>query len=142
MIRAGLGLLPLCTGTLARADDLARPARPGESVDLLQWGLAMAVVLAAIVGLAWLMRRLGRFSHIQSGRFRVLAALPVGPRERVVLVQAGDKQLVLGVAPGQVRTLCVLEGSELIGASESVAEPPAPESFSARINELLSRGPQ
>lgn len=140
MIRAGLALLPLCTGTLALADDLGRPARPGEAVDLLQWSLAMAAVLAAIVGLAWLMRRLGRFSHIQSGRFRVLAALPVGPRERVVLVQVGDKQLVLGVAPGQVRSLCVLEGGDLIGGSEEAASLPAADSFSARINELLSRG--
>jgi flagellar protein FliO/FliZ len=140
MSRIGPALLLLWSGVSVRADDLVRPARSGEPVDLLQWSLAMAAVLAAIIGLAWLMRRLGKFSSIQSARFRVLAALPVGTRERVVLVQVGDKQLVLGVAPGQVRSLCVLEGSELIGAAEDAPVLQGGGSFAARVNELLSRG--
>jgi flagellar protein FliO/FliZ len=36
---------------------------------------------------------------------KVVAALSVGPRERVVLVDVGGQQLLLGVAPGRVNML-------------------------------------
>mgnify|MGYP000383068744 CR=1 FL=1 len=36
---------------------------------------------------------------------RVVSAISVGTRERVVLVQVGEQQLVLGVAPGRVNLL-------------------------------------
>jgi len=143
MMRSAVTALLLIAASACAADEAAHgTARRLEAVDLVQWSLSLVAVVVAIVGLAWLLRRIGRFSAVHGGRFRVLAALPVGPRERVVLVQAGDKQLILGVAPGQVRALCVLEGSALIGAADDAAVPPAEESFGARINQLLARGPQ
>jgi flagellar protein FliO/FliZ len=39
---------------------------------------------------------------VASGVFRVIASLQVGQRERVVVVQVGDRQVLLGVAPGRV----------------------------------------
>lgn len=103
-----LGIAP------ALAEETARPLLKAPSVDLIQWVGALLAVLATILALAWFLRRLGGLSNLQGGRFQVLAALSLGARERVVLVQAGDKQLVLGVAPGRVQTLCILEGAETI----------------------------
>jgi flagellar protein FliO/FliZ len=109
---AGAGLL---TPLSAFAEEAGRTAaKPAFAIDLLQWSAGLLLVLAMIGFLALLLRRMGNFSRLEVGRFQVLAALSVGTRERVVLVQAGDKQLVLGVAPGQVQTLCILEGEEAI----------------------------
>ena len=41
---------------------------------------------------------------------RVVSALSVGMREKVVLVQVGEEQLLLGVAPGRVNVLHQFEG--------------------------------
>jgi flagellar protein FliO/FliZ len=44
-----------------------------------------------------------------SGDLRVVAGLAVGPRERVVLMQVGAQQVLLGVTPGSVRMLLILD---------------------------------
>ncbi len=89
---------------------LAAPAAepgavPGDG--LLRLALGLLAVLAAIGASAWLFRRLGRWPAA-AGALRVLGGLSLGARERVVLVQVGETQLLLGVAPGRVQTLHVL----------------------------------
>ncbi|MDN5871209.1 MAG: flagellar biosynthetic protein FliO [Nitrococcus sp.] len=84
----------------------------GAGVDvsaLLRLTLALAVVLAAIIGLAWVLRRVARFNRGANGELRILSGLAVGSRERIVLVQVGKTQLLLGVASGRVQTLHVLD---------------------------------
>jgi flagellar protein FliO/FliZ len=74
---------------------------------LLQTTLGLALVLALIFGAAWLLRRLtpaGRSGTL----IKVVATQSVGQRERVVLIEVGDQWLLLGVAPGAVRTLQTL----------------------------------
>lgn len=79
--------------------------------------VGLLVVLALIIGLAWLARNVLRIQPQGRGKLRVLGGLSIGSRERVVLVQAGEQQLLLGVAPGRVQTLHVLD--------EPIAEEPA-----------------
>ncbi len=78
----------------------------GTALQLL---LGLVLVLAAIVTVAWLARRALQLRPGMHGQLRVLGGLPVGGRERVVLVQVGATQIVLGVAPGRVQMLHVLE---------------------------------
>ena len=75
---------------------------------LLSVSLALLVVLGAIFALAWLARRMRTFGSRARGALEILASLPLGTKERAVLVKVGDAQILLGVAPGQVSTLHVL----------------------------------
>jgi len=78
-------------------------------VTLGKLALALTVVLAVFWVFARIMRQ---FHGIQAGvhqNLKVIAALSVGQRERVLVVQAGDQQLVLGVTSTQINTLHVLE---------------------------------
>ena len=77
--------------------------------SLWQMTLGMLLVLGLILAMAWLLKRSGRFQMGAGGGLRVLGGLSMGSRERVVLIQAGETQLLLGVAPGRVQTLHVLE---------------------------------
>lgn len=90
-------------GSLAGGDDLLTPT---SSVQLLA---SLALVLAVIVGLGWLSRRLNRLQPRRARSLQMIDVLPVGARERVALVQVGSTQLVLGLAPGRVQTLHVLD---------------------------------
>lgn len=69
--------------------------------------LGLAFVIALIYACAWIMRRVGAGGMSGAGSMRVIASLPVGSKERVVLVQVGETQMLLGVAPGSVNTLQV-----------------------------------
>lgn len=84
----------------------ARPAGvvTGGSVTGMVSGLLF--LLALVLGAAWLVRRTGGMPALHGGSaLKVVAALSVGPRERVVLVELGGQQWLLGVASGAVTTL-------------------------------------
>ncbi len=69
---------------------------------------ALIVVLAAIFVVAWVVRRMRIASSRVGGAIDVLADVPLGQKERAVLLKVGSTQILLGVAPGRVNTLHVL----------------------------------
>ena len=95
--------------------------------------LGLLVVVAAIVALGWFARRVYP-GAVHAGRhLRVLAAMPLGARERLMLVEVGGTQLLLGVTAQQVTTLHELrEPLEFTG--------PARGEFADRLREMLARG--
>lgn len=66
--------------------------------------IALAFVVALIIGGAFLVKRFGGPIGA-SGPFKVLGSASLGGRERVVLLQVGEEQILLGVAPGSVTHL-------------------------------------
>ena len=101
---------------LAHADAgrvFAAPATPLQGAPSVVGSLgevtfALAIVLAAVFVAAWLLRRVRSFGKPASGALDVIADLPLGPKERALLVRVGNAQLLIGVAPGRVTTLHVL----------------------------------
>jgi flagellar protein FliO/FliZ len=100
-------------------------AVPGSAGGLLRVVVALVVVLAAVLAAAWLARRMRAFSSGGgSAQLEMLAQLPLGTRERAVLVRVGDSQVLIGVAPGNVRTLHVMSSSQpasIARAADAVA---------------------
>jgi flagellar protein FliO/FliZ len=90
------------------APGLAGAPTPTVFEGLGQVTLALAAVLVAIFALAWLLRRVRAVAG-RADALAVLAEVRVGPKERAVLIRVGDSQLLVGVAPGQVSTLHVLQ---------------------------------
>jgi flagellar protein FliO/FliZ len=93
----------------------------------------LALVLGAIGALAWGFRRFGGPLAPRDGAMRVIAGLSLGARERAVLVQVGTKQILLGVAPGRVQTLHVLETPVATGPAPALAS----DTFAARLAAAL-----
>ncbi|MDY6949234.1 MAG: flagellar biosynthetic protein FliO [Pseudomonadota bacterium] len=77
--------------------------------SLTQVTLSLLLVLGVVFGAAWLTRRLRGLGRFGNGALQVVTEVAVGTKERVVLVQVGKQQLLLGVAPGRVNTLHVLD---------------------------------
>lgn len=110
--------------------DFPDPVSLGALGQLL---LGLTLVVGVILLLAWLLRRVNGIPAQGQG-MKVLAALPLGQRERAVLVQIGQEQLLLGVAPGRVSLLArfdepVVDSAELRGAA-----------FAERLQQVLGRG--
>jgi flagellar protein FliO/FliZ len=101
----------------------------GELVRVL---LSLLGIIALIFAAGWLSRRLQARTLPGGRRLRCVETMAVGTRDRLLLIDADGKRLLVGVGQGGMRTLHVYEG-----ASPS-AEPPAtvpPMGFA----ELLSR---
>ena len=74
-----------------------------------QWLGGLVAVVALILVCLWALQRLGRWSAPAGGQIRMLGGMSLGGREKLVVVEVGETQLVLGISPGRVQTLCVLE---------------------------------
>lgn len=121
MRRLVLSILSLFAAPLMAAEQQAAAEQLQPTVgvgSVVQVFVALLVVVALIVATAWLFRRLSGGSFSRNGALKVLAGIHVGQRERIVLVQAGEVQLLLGVAPGEVRTLHVFDKPVLVDTEE------------------------
>ena len=98
-----------------------------------QMTLALALVLAAVFAVAWLMRRLRGFGRLNRQVIQVIADVSLGGKERAVLLQVGTKKLLVGVAPGQVNTLHVLDKEEGESAIPSGSAMDTPQSAAASM---------
>ena len=84
---------------------------------LLQVIGSFVVVILLLVGVLVLLRRFNGVSSQMSGNMRVVSSVGVGQRERVVLLQVGEEQILVGVGPGNVRKIHAFD--------EPVVEPSA-----------------
>ena len=101
----------LCWSSCVGAAEKATPSALGA---MLQSFFALLLVLAVIAGAAWLLKRTQQLHGSSNAAvLKSISAIAVGPKERVVVVEVGDIWLVVGVAPGQVRTLHSLPKQEL-----------------------------
>lgn len=131
-----LSVLCFLTGQAAAATTQDGAPEPLAVNSLIQLTLGMAAVLMVIVGLAWLLKRSGRLQVAAGGGLRILGGLSMGARERVVLLQVGETQLLVGVAPGRVQTLHVLEQP----LSATAGNDPNAAGFAAQLGRFMSRG--
>jgi flagellar protein FliO/FliZ len=90
------------------APQTAPAAHAGGLGGLGEVTLALLLVLGAVLALAWALKRVRAFSSRVGAAVDVLAQLPLGQKERAVLIRVGTTQILLGVAPGRVNTLYVL----------------------------------
>ena len=106
----------------------AEPPAPGvSSGSYLQAALALALIVGLLIGAAWLARKISGGKVFGQGGMKVIGGVALGPRERLVLVEVGDTWLVIGLVPGQIRTLHQLpKGTEpkLAEATNGTADAP------------------
>jgi len=91
------------------ANEITPIVDPLSGTNVVQMILGLFVVLVLVFVIAWLLRRVGGVSLGGGSALKVIAGMSMGARERVVLLQVGEEQLLLGVSPGRVQTLHKLE---------------------------------
>jgi len=145
--RAGAcaAMLALHAGAAAAAASFAAPALPtpasaaSSAGGLLRVSLALLVVVAAVLATAWLARRVRGFTAAGNGGLEIISQLSLGARERAVLIRVGDRQLLLGVGSGGVRTLHVLDAQGTEVVKDAPAAVPARPSFKELLLRSLGR---
>jgi flagellar protein FliO/FliZ len=101
---------------------------------LLQVTGSLLLVLAAVFVLALVLKRFNAVPGGTGKTIQVLASTRLGGREKLMLVRVANQLLVLGVAPGNLRTLHTFPVDEELEASAA-----ADGSFSALL-QAANRG--
>jgi flagellar biosynthetic protein FliO len=101
----------------ARPAAVADPAlAPSATGSLLTTVFSLILVLGLLVGLAWLLKRFGPRSITGGANVKLVGALSVGARERILVVEVGEQWIVVGASPGRMNALATMprqEGLEL-----------------------------
>jgi len=95
----------------------------------LNMAMGLVVVIALILGLAWVLKKYGRLPNNNQVDMKVLGGLSLGTREKAILIEVENKRLLVGVTPGHIQTLHVLD-DKVLG---SVAE----DSFESKLEEVM-----
>jgi flagellar protein FliO/FliZ len=137
---AGVSALALPFAVLAAEPAAIAAAAPavssGVAGQVTQLVLGLLLVLGLIFFLAWLLRRVQQAGPAGKGQvIELIGSRALGPRDRLVLVQVGNEQILLGLSPGTITALHVLkEPVEVPGGTEKAT----PE-FAQRLMELMGK---
>lgn len=122
------------------AGDKTLAVSSGFSGMLGQMVLVLLLVILLLLGLAWVLKRAGVTQGALNGQLAVLGAVSVGQREKVVLIQAGQEQLLVGVTANEITLLHLLsEPIELDKASGLQTANSLTESFAQKFNQALAK---
>ncbi len=92
--------------------------------SLGQTALSLIVVLGLIFALAWLLKRVQGVRLGGPANLRIHAGLQVGPKEKVLMIEAGGQHLLIGVSAGGVNTLHVFAEPPVAAVPETATDAP------------------
>jgi len=81
---------------------------------MINWITGLLLVLVIFMACVLAVRKLRGGPLTGPEKLRVVGALALGMREKIILLQVGKKQVLLGVSPGRIQTLHVLEGDDCL----------------------------
>lgn len=128
-VTIGILFFIICTVAAAEATSVASPAQAmGKTLFVL------VGIISLIIGLAWLAKRFGVNNLAGQKDIKAIAQIPLGQREKAVLIEVHGKKILLGVAQGHVSTLHVFNDAsiEQTNNTQSSAEE------AAEVNESIS----
>ena len=107
----------------------------GVGGQLTQLVLGLLLVLGLIFALAWLLRRVQQTGPRQGQLIELISSRALGARDRLVLVQVGNEQILLGLTPGRITPLHVLKEPVQVPSTTQSATP----EFARRLMEVLGQ---
>ncbi|WLG52419.1 flagellar biosynthetic protein FliO [Pseudomonas sp. FP1742] len=140
VLGGALGFALALPFSVLAAEPAATAAAPavssGVAGQLTQLVFGLLLVLGLIFLLAWLLRRVQQAGPAGKGQvIELIGSRALGPRDRLMLVQVGNEQILLGLSPGTITALHVLkEPVQVPGGTEKTT----PE-FAQRLLELLGK---
>ena len=137
---AALAVLLASSVCLAAATPAATPATPPGSLggQLAQMVFGLLLVVGLIFFLAWMLRRL-QSTAVKGGQvIEIVGSRAIGPRDRLLLVQVGKEQILIGHTPGSIEALHVLAEPVEVPAAARQAAP----EFAQRLMELMGKNPK
>ncbi|MFI8375750.1 flagellar biosynthetic protein FliO [Pseudomonas helleri] len=135
----GLLALPLSALAAEPVVSAAATAAPAVSAgvggQLMQLVMGLLLVLGLIFALAWLLRRVQNTGTRQGQVIELISSRALGARDRLVLVQVGNEQILLGLTPGRITPLHVLKEPVQVPDAAHKATP----EFAKRLMEVLGQ---
>nr|WP_269807461.1 flagellar biosynthetic protein FliO [Pseudomonas sp. NMI795_08] len=122
---------------IAAGETAAAPASVpgGLGAQLAQMVFGLLLVVGLIFFLAWLLRRMQGNAQRGAQVIEIVGSRAIGPRDRLLLVQVGKEQILIGHTPGSIEALHVLAEPVEVPTAARQATP----EFAQRLLELMGK---
>lgn len=95
------------------------PVSLSGSNSVLQMLLGLFMVIAIIIGLSLAVKKFNMFPTGAPGAIRIISGLALSNKDRILLLQVGDEQILVSASPGQVRKVHELRAPVVVEANPS-----------------------
>lgn len=95
----------LLAGILLANSALAQVSPAINTQDYTRVFLMLAIVVGLIFACAWLIRRMSGGLGVNQKHIKVLSVMPLGTREKIMIIKAAGDYLLIGVTPNGIQTL-------------------------------------
>ena len=104
----------------------------GQYMNLV---LGLVAIIGFIFLVAWILRRVNGAPSSSVGAMKIVGGLSLGNRDRVVLLQVGEQQILLGASPGNINLIHAFEEPPIQTESASQGS-----DFYQKLQASLNRG--
>lgn len=91
--------------SLMTSNVLAQPAAVGMSQDYFKVIVTLVFIVGLIFACAWVIRRMSGGVGVNQKHIQVLSVMPLGTREKLMIIRAASETLLIGVTPSGIQTL-------------------------------------
>lgn len=95
----------------SNADESLAGHQLGSYTQFVTWLVSTFAILAVIFLFAYLLKKT-RFVKSNTGKLVLLNQLYLGQKQRLAIIKAENKKLLIGISSGQITTLAELEDSK------------------------------
>jgi len=109
-----------------------------DAESLIQVFIALILVILVIFALSFVLKKFNMLPGGSSGFIKIIDGISLGSKDRLLLIQVGDEQILISASPGcvnKVHKLTASIESEIISAAEN----PERSGFSSMLDLLISR---
>ena len=99
-------IIPFAAFAEEKKTPLMEPLSLGSMIQVFA---GLAAVLLLFGGLVFVLKRMGGFRQNQGGKMQIVDGVSVSARDRVLLIQVGEKQVLIGVSPGGISPITVFD---------------------------------
>jgi len=135
IITLSIGIFGSARANAEKPASLSTPMvnNPVDITSIFQVLMALFVVVIAIFVVAWVFKKYSSNYGQGMQGIKVITALSLGGKEKAVVIQVGDEQIMLGVSPGYVRKIHDLEQPLQLN------ERPENSSFLSKLNQEIQK---
>lgn len=108
----------------------------GSGSHLLNVTLGLIAIVGLIFALSLFVKRFGSGTFSANTQLKIISSMPLGTRERIVLIDAGGQQLLLGITPTNINTLHVFADPIVVDSKTEVQS-----DFSQKLMAILQQKP-
>ena len=95
---------------------------PRGGSSLLEFTMSCFFVIGFIFVLAWLLKKTRLVPNSKNSRLKLISVLPTGPKSKLLLVQVGDEEILVGATPASLSMVYKLPGKVAQEDEKKLAE--------------------